>query len=448
MAASTKAVVSIFHEPDSHTAQYLVVCPQTKACAVIDSVLEYDLSTGCTSTAEVDKIIAAIAEQGLRCEWVLDTHAHADHVSGARYVQSKVGGKTAIGERIRTVQELFKRVFNLDDVIPDGRDFDRLFADGDTFRIGNLDVQVLHTPGHTPACVSYYIPNDCVFVGDTIFMPDMGTARCDFPGGSSATLWDSIQRLFRLPDDTRLFTGHDYAPGRDAYAFESTIAAQKASNKHVHVGVEPASFTAWRAERDAALGLPNLFVPALQLNIRGARTPQPEQNGIAYLKWPLNLFDNLKPFLAFRGSIDRLSQDYHAFRGSFGEQTMPLVRLNGPYRAIANFECATDYEADDPLRLYHDREASLAASEGLAYAAVPISKTSSDAELGQAIAALESLPKPVLLRCRSGLRAAVIGLLSIAKQQGLRPGPDVDELIARFSCHSYGAVINRFLAAQ
>ena len=256
---------------------------------MIDPVLDYDHRSGKVSTASADQVLAAAAAQALEVAWILETHAHADHLSAAPHLKARTGARVAIGEHIRDVQTIFRPVFNLDDVSGDGVEFDRLLRDGETFTIGDLKVDVLHTPGHTPACVSYRI-GDAVFVGDTLFMPDYGTARADFPGGCAHTLYQSIQKLLALPPATRLFMCHDYkAPGRDIYAWESTVAEERARNVHVHDGVDADAFVAMRQRRDATLAAPTLLLPSIQVNIRAGRLPEAESNGVRYLKIPIRL---------------------------------------------------------------------------------------------------------------------------------------------------------------
>jgi glyoxylase-like metal-dependent hydrolase (beta-lactamase superfamily II) len=284
--AGAPAIRSFFDEP-TNTYSYLVVDPATQRAAVIDPVFDYDPKSGEVDVRSADAILAAAAEAGAAIEWSLETHAHADHLSASPYIKARTGARIAIGEEIRKVQRIFRPVFNATDLSTDGSDFDRLFADGERFRIGELEVEVMHTPGHTPACISYRIA-DAVFVGDTLFMPDYGTARADFPGGDAATLYRSIQRLFALPPETRLFMCHDYkAPGRDRYACETTVAEERAKNVHVRQGVSEAEFVAMRDARDARLSAPTLLLPSIQVNIRAGRFPAAEANGVRYLKIPV-----------------------------------------------------------------------------------------------------------------------------------------------------------------
>jgi glyoxylase-like metal-dependent hydrolase (beta-lactamase superfamily II) len=280
--------IRAFFDEATFTVSYLVWDPATSSAAVIDPVLDYDPKSGRTSTKSADAILDAAASQGLKIEWVLETHAHADHLSAGAYMREKVKAKIVIGERIRTVQSTFRTLFNMADQSTDGSDFDRLVKDGDRIALGILTVEVLHTPGHTPACVSYRI-GDAVFVGDTLFMPDYGTARVDFPGGDARTLYRSIRRLLSLPPETRLFMCHDYkAPGRNAYAWETTVAAERERNVHVRDGVSEDEFVARRTERDRTLAMPVLILPSVQVNIRAGRLPTPEANGVSYLKIPVN----------------------------------------------------------------------------------------------------------------------------------------------------------------
>jgi len=280
--------IRAFFDEATFTVSYLVWDPATSSAAVIDPVLDYDPKSGRTSTKSADAILDAAASQGLKVEWVLETHAHADHLSAGAYMREKVKAKIVIGERIRTVQSTFRTLFNMADQTTDGSDFDRLVKDGDRIALGILTVEVLHTPGHTPACVSYRI-TDAVFVGDTLFMPDYGTARVDFPGGDARTLYRSIRRILSLPPETRLFMCHDYkAPGRNTYAWETTVAAERERNVHVRDGVTEDEFVARRTERDRTLAMPVLILPSVQVNIRAGRMPTPEANGVSYLKIPVN----------------------------------------------------------------------------------------------------------------------------------------------------------------
>jgi glyoxylase-like metal-dependent hydrolase (beta-lactamase superfamily II) len=282
-------VITPFFDEDTFTVTYVVHDPETKKAAVIDSVLDFDPNSGRISFASAEAVLAYVREQGLEVEWHLETHAHADHLSAAPWLQERLGGRIAIGEHIVTVQEVFGKLFNAGTEFQrDGSDFDRLWKDGDQFRIGTLDVTVLHVPGHTPACVAYVI-GDAVFVGDTMFMPDYGTARADFPGGDARTLYRSIRRILSLPPETRLFMCHDYLPqGRDRHVWESTVAEQRRSNVHAHDGVSEEEFVAMRESRDATLDMPRLMLPSVQTNMRAGHLPPPESNGIVYLKIPVN----------------------------------------------------------------------------------------------------------------------------------------------------------------
>ena len=271
----------------THTVSYVVWDPATCRAAIIDPVLDYDHRTGRVSHRSADDLLGFAAGQGLSVDWVLETHAHADHLSAAPYLKEKTGAPIGIGARITEVQRTFAPVFGLEDVSGDGREFDRLFRDGETITIGGLQVEVMHTPGHTPACVSYRI-GEAVFVGDTLFMPDYGTARADFPGGDARTLYRSIHRLLALPDATRLYLCHDYkAPGRDHFAWETTVGEEKTRNIHVGGGVDEASFVAMREARDATLAAPVLLLPSLQVNIRAGRLPDPDRDGRRFLRIPL-----------------------------------------------------------------------------------------------------------------------------------------------------------------
>jgi len=281
-------VRAFFHEP-SNTFSYVVWDPASQHAAVIDAVLDYDAASGRTSHRSVDELVTFVQAQALTVEWIIDTHVHADHLSAAPHVQLKLGGKLAIGEHIRAVQEAFGTLFNAGSGFArDGSQFDHLFADGEHYMLGGIEAMAIHTPGHTPACMTHVI-GDAAFVGDTLFMPDYGTARCDFPGGDAATLYRSIHRIFALPDRTRIFLCHDYkAPGRDEFAHETTVAAQRSGNIHVHDGVDEADFVAMRTARDASLKMPQLILPAVQVNMRAGQLPPPEDNGRRYLKIPLD----------------------------------------------------------------------------------------------------------------------------------------------------------------
>ncbi len=280
-------VIRAFFDEATNTVSYLVADPQTKQAAIIDPVLDYSPNSGTVDARSVSAIVAAAEAAGYSVVWSLETHAHADHLSGSPYVKAKTGARIGIGENIREVQRIFRPVFNATDLKTDGSDFDHLFADGERFRIGGLEVEVIYTPGHTPACVSYKI-GDAVFVGDTLFMPDYGTARADFPGGDAHELYRSIQRLLSLPPETRLFMCHDYkAPGRDHYAWETTVAEERQSNVQVGGGVSEDRFVATRNARDATLSAPTLLLPSIQVNMRAGRFPAAEANGVKYLKIPV-----------------------------------------------------------------------------------------------------------------------------------------------------------------
>lgn len=283
---SARPIVEGFFEPRTSSVQYVAADPATGACAIIDPVLDYDEKSGATATHSADALLAHIARQGLRVEWILETHPHADHFSAARYLAQKTGAQTATGAHVTKVQTLWKSIYNWPDFPDDGRQWDRLFGTGDRFSLGTVPVRVLFSPGHTLASVTYVI-GDAAFVHDTLFMPDSGTARADFPGGSAAQLWDSIAEILALPDATRLFTGHDYQPGGRNPRWESSVAAQKSGNAHI-AGQDAASFVRLREARDKTLPMPKLILQALQVNINGGRLPDPEANGGRYLKIPLN----------------------------------------------------------------------------------------------------------------------------------------------------------------
>lgn len=284
-----KPVIRAFFDEPTNTVSYLVADPATGKAAVIDPVLDYDHNAGEVDTRSVEAMLKAASEAGFSIEWTLETHAHADHLSGSPYIKARTGARIGIGEHIKDVQRIFRPVFNATDLKPEGGDFDHLFKDGERFRIGNLEVEVLYTPGHTPADISYKI-GDAVFVGDTLFMPDYGTARADFPGGDAHKLYQSIRRLLALPPETRLFMCHDYkAPGRDAYAWETTVKEQRESNVHVKDGVSEEEFVAMRTARDAKLSAPRLLLPSIQVNIRAGRFPPAEDNGVRYLTIPVKL---------------------------------------------------------------------------------------------------------------------------------------------------------------
>ena len=283
----TVRIEAFFHEP-TFTASYLVADPATRDAAVIDSVLDFDVKSGRSGTAFADKILAEAAAGGLRIKWVLETHAHADHLSAAQHLKAKTGAAIVIGAEIVRVQSVFKDIFDAEEMPTDGRQFDRLVRDGDRLPLGKLEIEVMHTPGHTPACVTYRI-EDAAFVGDTMFMPDYGTARADFPGGDARTLYRSIRRVLSLPPETRLFMCHDYkAPGRDRYAWETTVREERARNLHVRDGVSEDEFVRMREARDRTLDMPALILPSIQVNMRAGHWPPADANGTVYLKLPVN----------------------------------------------------------------------------------------------------------------------------------------------------------------
>lgn len=283
-------VVTAFFDEPTNTVSYVVTDPASGVCAIVDSVLDYDPAAGRTSTASADALISFVRAQGLKVEWILETHVHADHLSAAPYLKQKLGGRMGIGSHITVVQDTFGKIFNAGtEFARDGSQFDHLFQDGEVFTIGSLMAEAMHTPGHTPACMTYRI-GDAAFVGDTLFMPDYGTARADFPGGDARVLFRSIRRVLALPGETRLFLCHDYkAPGRGDYRWETTVADERAHNIHVHDGVSEDAFVRMRTGRDATLGMPRLILPSVQVNMRAGAMPPAEDNGVAYLKVPLNL---------------------------------------------------------------------------------------------------------------------------------------------------------------
>jgi len=294
--ASSVPTIQAFHDAGTGTVSYVLADPATRQAAIIDPVLDFDFKSGRTTTTQADRLTAFVKEAGLTVQWILETHAHADHLSAARHLQAQLGGRIAIGEHIREVQAVFRKLYNLErDFLPDGRQFDHLFHDGEIFHIGGIEAQALLVPGHTPACMAYRVRGgagdevaDAVFVGDTLFMPDVGTARADFPGGDAATLYRSIRRLLALPPATRLLVCHDYPPEGRAPAWETTVAEQRERNLHVHDGVSEAEFVALRTARDARLDVPTLILPSIQINIRAGQLPPAEDNGVSYLKIPLN----------------------------------------------------------------------------------------------------------------------------------------------------------------
>lgn len=284
-----KPVVTAFFDEATFTVSYVVKDPQSSSCAIIDSVLDYDPKSGRTDTRSADQVIAHVRENGLKVDWLLETHAHADHLSAAPYIQKQLGGTTAIGSHITEVQDVFAKLFNVEKGFQtDGRQFEHLFEDGEEFTIGTLKLRAMHTPGHTPACMTY-VTDGAAFVGDTLFMPDFGTARADFPGGDARVMYRSIQKILALPDETTLYMCHDYkAPGRDEYKWETTVAEEKAHNVHVGAGKSEDEFVALREARDATLEMPTLILPSVQVNIRAGHMPPAEDNGVSYLKIPIN----------------------------------------------------------------------------------------------------------------------------------------------------------------
>ncbi len=284
-----KPVVDTLFDPETFTATHVVQCPVRRRAAIIDSVLDFDQASGRTATRQAEAVAALVEARGLEVEWILETHAHADHLSAAPWLRERLGGRIAIGERIAEVQGVFAGLFNLGDTVSrTGAEFDHLFADGERFAIGDCEAMVLHVPGHTPADIAFVV-GDAAFIGDTLFMPDYGTARSDFPGGDARTLYRSIRRLLALPDETRIFLCHDYlAPGREAFVWETTVAAQRQGNVHAREGVSEDAFVAFREARDATLAMPRLILPSIQVNIRAGRLPEPEANGVRYLKLPLD----------------------------------------------------------------------------------------------------------------------------------------------------------------
>ncbi|BDU53725.1 MBL fold metallo-hydrolase [Limnohabitans sp. INBF002] len=288
MPAALNPIVHGIFDPATWTVTYVVYEKEGSACAIIDSVLDYDPKSGRTSTQSADQVIAFVREKNLHVQWILETHAHADHLTAAPYLKERLSGQTAIGDHITAVQRVFKGVFNLEAGFKeDGTQFDHLLKADETFAIGNLSAQTLYVPGHTPACVAYQV-GDAVFVGDTLFMPDVGSARCDFPGGCAKTLYASARKILSLPDNTRLFMCHDYPPEDRAVRFETTVAEQRAHNIHLHDGIDEAEFVRMRTARDATLAMPVLILPAVQINIRAGEFPPKDDNGVSYLKIPLN----------------------------------------------------------------------------------------------------------------------------------------------------------------
>lgn len=289
-AARAQMTIEAFFDEATFTASYVVSDDRTKRCAIIDPVLDFDPHAGRVSTHSVESIARYVREHGYQVEFILETHAHADHLSGAAELKARLGGVIAIGAHITDVQQIFARIFNFGaEFVADGRQFDRLLREGDVLSCGDLEISVLHTPGHTPACLTYLI-GDAAFIGDTLFMPDYGTARADFPGGDARVLYRSIQRILSLPESTRLFLCHDYkAQGREHFVWESSVAAQKSGNVHIHDGVSEEDFVAMRTARDKTLGMPRLILPSIQVNIRAGHLPLPDANGISYLRLPINV---------------------------------------------------------------------------------------------------------------------------------------------------------------
>ena len=284
-------VVQSFFDPVTFTASYIVQDPASTACAIIDSVMDFDAAAGRTHTTSADRIIAHVQEHGLQVQWIIETHVHADHLTAAPYLQQKLGGKTVIGASVTIVQETFRKIFHTgSEFIADGSQFDRLVQDGESVAVGAMELRAMHTPGHTPACMTY-LAGDAAFIGDTMFMPDYGTARADFPGGDAHALYRSIRKILSLPEGTRLFLCHDYqTPDRHQFVWETTIAAQRAGNVHIHDGISEQEFAKMRTERDATLKMPALILPSVQINMRAGHFPPPESNGVSYLKLPLNQF--------------------------------------------------------------------------------------------------------------------------------------------------------------
>ena len=285
---SERTTTQAFFDPKTCTVTYVVWDPSTRRAAVIDPVLDYDFKSGHTGTTSADQVLACVAEHALQVDWILETHAHADHLSGARYLQQRVGGKIAIGENIRVVQATFKQLYNLErSFLPDGSQFDHLFTDGETFMIGAVEATAMLVPGHTPADMAYLIDGS-VFVGDTLFMPDVGSARADFPGGDAHQLYASMQKLLALPPETAMYVCHDYPPATRPARWQTTVADQKAHNIHVRDGIGEDEFVAMRQARDATLEVPTLILPSVQVNVRAGQFPPPDENGVSYLRIPLN----------------------------------------------------------------------------------------------------------------------------------------------------------------
>ncbi len=284
-----KPGIKAFFDPDTFTVSYVVSDPETRRAAIVDSVLDFDQASGRTSTRSADQLVKFVRDEGLTVDWILETHVHADHLSAAPYLQKQLGGTIGIGGHVTDVQKVFGDLFDAEPSFArDGSQFGHLFTDGETFRIGNLEAEAIWTPGHTPACMVYHV-GDAAFVGDTLFMPDFGTARCDFPGGDAATLYNSVQKIYALPDETRLFMCHDYkAPGRDYFAWETTVAEEKAKNIHLNANTTQEEFVKMRTGRDATLSMPHLILPSVQINMRAGNLPEPAENGVRYLKLPID----------------------------------------------------------------------------------------------------------------------------------------------------------------
>ena len=286
---TTRSTVEAFFDPDTFTVSYVLWCRATRRAAIIDPVLDFDMKSGRTSTASADALEAYVLAQGLHVDWILETHAHADHLSAAHHLRERLGGRIAIGSQIRAVQAVFKKIYNLErGFLPDGSQFDHLFEDGEVFHVGELQATALWVPGHTPADMAYAV-DGAVFVGDSLFMPDVGTARADFPGGDARQLYRSMRRLLALPPETTVYVCHDYPPAGRAPAWQTTVAAQRASNIHVHDGIDEDAFVALRQARDATLEVPALILPSLQVNVRAGELPAAEEDGVRYLKLPLNV---------------------------------------------------------------------------------------------------------------------------------------------------------------
>ena len=286
-----RPLVHGFFDPVTFTVSYVVQDPESSACAIIDPVMDFDAASGRTHTESADKIVAHIGAHDLQVQWIVETHVHADHLTAAPYLQEKLGGKTVIGAPVTIVQQAFRKIFNTGTDFPlDGSQFDRLIRDGEKLHIGGLELRAMHTPGHTPACMTY-LAGDAAFIGDTMFMPDYGTARADFPGGDARALYHSIRKILALPPETRLFLCHDYqTPERKQFVWETTVAAQKSGNVHVHDGISEEDFVKMRTARDATLNMPALILPSVQINMRAGHFPAAEENGVSYLKLPLNYF--------------------------------------------------------------------------------------------------------------------------------------------------------------